>query len=45
MINSKEIDEAKFLKYMIAESVDKIPASDYEKAMASLRAAKGRAKK
>jgi hypothetical protein len=41
MINSKEIDEAKFLKYMIAESVDKIPASDYEKAMASLRAAKG----
>jgi len=44
MINAKEIDEAKFLKYMVVESVDKILAADYEKAMASLRAAKGRIK-
>ena len=45
MINAKEVDEEKFLQYMDAETVDAIPVANYEKAMAALRAAKGKGKK
>lgn len=41
-INGKSVDTAKFLQYMGAESVEKIPAKDFNKAVASLRAAKGK---
>jgi hypothetical protein len=44
MINDKGVDEAKFLKYMDAESLDKIKEDDFNKAMASLRVAKGKVK-
>lgn len=42
-INEKNIDRDKFLAYMKCESVETIPAADFNKAVASLRAAKGKA--
>lgn len=39
-INSKEADEAKFCKYLKIESLDKIQAKDFGKAMAALKAKK-----
>uniref|UniRef100_A0A6M3JH77 Putative Erf family protein n=1 Tax=viral metagenome TaxID=1070528 RepID=A0A6M3JH77_9ZZZZ len=44
MINSKNIDETPFLKYMKVESAEQIQAKDFEKAMAALKKAKGREK-
>jgi hypothetical protein len=41
-IADKGIDEAKFLKYMECESIEKIPASDFNKAISGLKAAKGK---
>ena len=41
-INEKQIDEAKFLAYMKCESIETIPASEFNKAVASLRAARGK---
>jgi hypothetical protein len=41
-INAKSIDEAKFLAYMKAESLETIPADKYNVALAACRAAKGR---
>ena len=43
LINSKGVDQAKFLKYMECETLETIPASDFNKAIASLKAAKGKA--
>jgi len=40
MIQSKEADEKKFCEYMKVDEIDKIKASDFEKAMAALRAKK-----
>uniref|UniRef100_A0A6H1ZTR6 Putative Erf family protein n=1 Tax=viral metagenome TaxID=1070528 RepID=A0A6H1ZTR6_9ZZZZ len=40
-INSKGVDTAKFLLYMGAESLEKIIATDYDKAIAALKLAKG----
>lgn len=42
MLNAKEIKEARLLKYMGAESVEKILASDFQKAMSSISATKGK---
>jgi len=42
MINSKSVDQDKFLKYMNCESIESIPAVDFNKAMAALRSAKGK---
>ena len=42
-INSKSVDMAKFLLYMGAESVEKIIATDYNKAITALKSAKGKA--
>jgi hypothetical protein len=44
MVNSKNIDLTKFLAYMGVEYIDKIQGKDFNKAMTSLRAAKGGAK-
>jgi hypothetical protein len=44
MVNSKNIDLTKFLAYMGVEYIDKILAKDFNKAMTSLRAAKGTVK-
>jgi len=44
MINAKEIDEDKFLKYMDVDLIENIAAANYNKAMAALRAAKGKGK-
>ena len=44
MINSKEVDQAKFLKYMNCESIESIPAIGFKKAMEALRSAKGKVK-
>jgi hypothetical protein len=41
-INEKKVDAAKFLQYMGCESVETIPAIDFNKAIASLKAAKGK---
>lgn len=41
-INDKGIDQAKFLSYMKCESIESIPASEFNKAVASLKAAKGK---
>ena len=41
-IDSKKIDTAKFLKYMACESIETIPAEAFNKAIASLQAAKGK---
>ncbi len=41
-INEKKVDAAKFLAYMKCETVETIPAVDFNKAIASLKAAKGR---
>lgn len=41
-INDKGIDESKFLAYMKCESIESIPASEFNKAVASLKAAKGK---
>lgn len=41
-IDSKGIDQAKFLKYMACESIETIPAEAFNKAIASLQAAKGK---
>jgi hypothetical protein len=43
-INEKGIDQAKFLLYMGAESPGKIIATDYDKAIAALKLAKGKKK-
>jgi len=43
-INSKEIDQSKFLLYMGADSVDNILDKDFSKALAAVKAAKGKAK-
>jgi len=40
MINSKEADEVKFLKYMKIESLDKMHVKDFGKAMTALKAKK-----
>ena len=40
-INSKGIDTGKFLKYMEVDELEMIPAADFGKAVASLKAAKG----
>jgi hypothetical protein len=42
MINSKSVDQDKFLKFMKCESIESIPAVDFTKAMAALRSAKGK---
>ncbi len=42
MVNSKNIDTAKFLVYMEVETFEKILASDFGKAITGLKAAKGR---
>jgi len=42
-INEKGVDQVKFLKYMGCETVEKILAADFNKAIASLKAAKGKA--
>jgi hypothetical protein len=44
MVNSKNIDLTKFLAYMGVEYIDKILKGDFNKAMTSLRAAKGTVK-
>ena len=44
MINDKAVNETKFLDYMEVESLEKIPADQYKKAMVALRAAKGEKK-
>ncbi|MFH2073751.1 MAG: ERF family protein [Pseudomonadota bacterium] len=41
-INSKGVDTAKFLLYMGAESVEKILTTDFDKAVAALKIAKGK---
>ena len=43
LINGKDIDQAKFLKYMGCETLEQIQASDFNKAINSLKAAKGKA--
>lgn len=43
MINSKSVNQAKFLEYMKCDSLESIPAIDFKKAMAALRSAKGAA--
>ena len=40
-INSKNVDEPKFLSYMGVESIEKIPAADFNKAVTALKAKKG----
>jgi len=40
MIDEKAVDKVKFLVFMKAESLETIPASDYNKAIASLKAKK-----
>ncbi len=40
-IDSKKIDEKKFCEFMGVESIDKIPVSDFQKAIAALKSAKG----
>ena len=40
MVNAKDVDLAKFLKYVGAESLETIPASKFKTAMAGLRAKK-----
>lgn len=42
-INDKQIDVNKFLAFMKCESLETIPASEFNKAVASLKAAKGKA--
>ena len=42
MINSKNVDETPFLKYMKVEAPEKIQAKDFDKAIAVLKKAKGR---
>lgn len=42
-INSKGIEQAKFMLYMGVESCEKIIATDYNKAISALKAAKGKA--
>jgi len=44
MINDKNVNAKKFLGYMEAESLEKIPADQYDKAMAALRVARGEKK-
>ena len=41
-IDSKGIDQSKFLKYMNCESIETIPCDAFNKAIASLQAAKGK---
>jgi hypothetical protein len=41
-INEKGVDEKKFLKYMECETLETIPAIDFNKAVASLKVAKGK---
>lgn len=42
-IDAKGVDKTKFLQYMKCESIETIPAIDFNKAIASLKAAKGKA--
>ncbi|MEA3436554.1 MAG: ERF family protein [Thermodesulfobacteriota bacterium] len=37
MINAKEVDESKFLKYIGVESLEMLPAKDFNKAMIALK--------
>ena len=41
MMNSKGVDESKFLSYMGVDSWEKIPEANFNKAMAALKSAKG----
>ncbi|MCK9432923.1 MAG: ERF family protein [Candidatus Omnitrophica bacterium] len=43
MIQAKEADEKKFCEYMKVKEIGQIKASDFDKAMAALRAKKGKA--
>jgi hypothetical protein len=43
IVDSKGIDKAKFLVYMSVDEFEKIPASDFGKAMAACKIAKGKA--
>jgi hypothetical protein len=40
MINDREADEKKFCEFMGVESVERIPATDFNKAMAALKSKK-----
>jgi len=42
MMNSKGVDESKFLSYMNVESWEKIPEDQFQKALAALKSAKGK---
>lgn len=42
MVNAKEVNLPKFLEYLKVDSLEHIPASDFNKAMAALRAKKGK---
>lgn len=44
MINSKNVNKAKFLKYMGVESLDKIPSSEFGRAIEVLKKSKGEKK-
>jgi len=44
MINDKNVNAKKFLGYMETESLEKIPADQYDKAIAALKIAKGEKK-
>jgi hypothetical protein len=41
MINAKSVESSKFLSYLGVDSIEKIPMTDFNKAMTALRAAKG----
>jgi len=45
MINEKGVDQAKFQKFMECENIEEIPAADFGKAVAALKAARGAEKK
>lgn len=42
LLSSKSVDKDKFLKYMECESIEKIPASSFSKAVKALNAAKSK---
>ena len=42
LMAEKNVDEAKFLKYMEVDALDQIQVSHYDKAVAGLRVAKGK---
>ena len=43
LINSKSVDQEKFLKYMECETLESIPAADFGDAIQALKVAKGKA--